>query len=436
MRRKITTAIVGVCAVVLLLVGIPLAFAIHVLILDHQVHEVTTESIRLASSTRVAPSFENVTTFVTKRSLADEFSVYDASGARLAGWGPPSADVITLAALQGVNAHSTDREIVVATPIFDATHEMPVGAVRVTRSFTGTRKDETVAWLGLLVVCAGALGVGLLIARRQARVLSQPVVELAEALRRFSPGVPLGDLPTGGIAEFSLLAQALAEGANRVAESLGRERQFSANVSHQLRTPLTRLRLRIETAERSMSAPSLRAALADLDHVDETVDFLLANARQAEAANDETCLERTAQEAVARLQEQVASHGRTLDLHTDGPLTVSGCSVAIDQIVDILVDNALEHGTGAVSISVRTLLGGGVLEVADEGNELTESDVTRIFGRGEGRNHGMGLAIARSLAEVNGGRLNVTGRSPTTFSLHLVQPNDESSGTRPSPLST
>ena len=91
-----------------------------------------------------------------------------------------------------------------------------------------------------------------------------------------------------------------------------------------------------------------------------------------------------------------------------------------DQIVDVLVDNALRHGTGTITITTRHLAGGAAIAVSDEGTlsaTLTEEDV---FERGVGRDHGIGLSLARSLAVADGARLLLTSRGPTTFTLFLT----------------
>jgi signal transduction histidine kinase/ligand-binding sensor domain-containing protein len=204
-----------------------------------------------------------------------------------------------------------------------------------------------------------------------------------------------------------------------------RERQFSSDVSHQLRTPLTRLRLRVETVLRGEQGVELQSVMADLDHLDQTVDYLLAHARDVRPEIADISLAQAAQRAANRWSGLAAEAGRSLVTHATEDRVVLGSHVGVDQILDVLVDNALGHGVGVVSISVRGLFGGGAIDVADENTVLQAEDVARIFRRGEGSGNGIGLAIARELAEADGGRLVVRSRAPTTFSLVLLTSADD-----------
>jgi signal transduction histidine kinase len=92
---------------------------------------------------------------------------------------------------------------------------------------------------------------------------------------------------------------------------------------------------------------------------------------------------------------------------------------SIDQIVDVLIDDALRHGNGAVTVTARSLGGAVAIDVADEGSVADIVTDERLFQRGEGDGHGIGLALARSLATAEGGRLLLTNRHPATFTLFL-----------------
>lgn len=207
-----------------------------------------------------------------------------------------------------------------------------------------------------------------------------------------------------------------------------RESQFSSNVSHQLRTPLTRLRLRVETVMQGAEEVELQSVMADLDHLDQTVHYLLAHARDVRPEIGDISLLRAAQRAADRWSGLAAEAGRSLVIDGTEDRVVLGSHVGVDQILDVLVDNALGHGAGVVSITVRGLFGGGAIDVADENSVLQAEDVARIFRRGEGSGNGVGLAIARELAEADGGRLVLRSRTPTTFSLVLLDSADDAAG--------
>ena len=221
----------------------------------------------------------------------------------------------------------------------------------------------------------------------------------------------------------------LSNATKRLTLAHARERQFSSDVSHQLRTPLTRLRLRLETVMRGAEAGELQSVMADLDHLDQTVHYLLEHARDVRPEIGDISLLRAAQRAADRWSGLAAEAGRSLVIEGTEDRIVLASRVGVDQILDVLVDNALGHGAGVVSLSVRGLFGGGAVDVADENSVLQVEDVARIFRRGEGSGNGIGLAIARELAEADGGRLVLRSRVPTIFSLVLLESADEAAET-------
>ena len=220
----------------------------------------------------------------------------------------------------------------------------------------------------------------------------------------------------------------LSNATKRLTLAHARERQFSSDVSHQLRTPLTRLRLRVETVMGGAEGVELQSVMADLDRLDQTVHYLLAHARDVRPEIGDISLVSAAQRAADRWSGPAAEAGRSLVIHVTEDRVVLGSHVGVDQILDVLVDNALGHGAGVVSITVRCLFGGGAIDVADENSVLQAGDVARIFRRGEGSGNGVGLAIARELAEADGGRLVLRSRAPTTFSLVLLESADDTTG--------
>lgn len=424
MRRRITEAIVGVVALILLVLGIPLALAVHQLIVDSEVVELQAAAARTLTEINVPLDPKELAAVSGEPDAPPPFSVYDASGSLLFGDGPSEADAPVRRALAGNPASATGTEIVVATPITGDSSERIVGALRLTESLAGVNHRSRIAWLEMAATALAALALGWLIAKRLARRLSQPVTDLADAATRLGNGGALARPTTSsGVTEIDTLANALADSSERINDALARERRFSADVSHQLRTPLTGMRLRLETARNAHDPHVIELALEDLQRLEQTVDHLLAFARNAIPTASNVRLDTAATLAVQRWKHRIAALGRTITTTAAEPVTARGSIASIEQILDVLIDNALHHGTGVIDVTSRRLAGGGAIDVTDEGSLLQVVDRERIFQRGHGDRHGIGLALARSIAEAEGGRLILTHPQPTAFSLILLDPD-------------
>ena len=210
---------------------------------------------------------------------------------------------------------------------------------------------------------------------------------------------------------------------------LQRERAFSADASHQLRTPLTSLRVTLEAAELDPEADRVAAigtALDEVDRLDRTIEDLVALAREVSAGEPHTDLVRVLSDFAADWRGRSEELGRPLDVVLPEDLReVRASDRALRQILDVLVDNAIHHGAGTITVRARSARPGAVVEVTDTGAGIA-GDPARIFDRrvsNAGRS-GIGLALARSLAEAEGGRLVLSASGPpeTTFSVFLPGP--------------
>lgn len=429
MRRRITEAIVGVVALILIALGIPLAIAVQRSILGSEVVELQAVAARTLAEIQIPISATQLARVPSEPDAPPPFSVYDQTGHRVFGDGPILADPTTTRALNGDTASATDQQIVVATPLIDDTTEKVVGALRLSESLAGPDHRVHVVWLVMGASAVAALGIGWLVANSVARRLARPVSDLAARAARLGDGGPIEPALVSGIGEIDTLASALANSVQRVNDALVRERRFSADVSHQLRTPLTGLRLRLEAAQEAAEAAdesetdesmALDEVLDDLNRIEQIVEHLLAFARDEMPPTSTVRLDVAADEAVNRWTDRVEAEGRHISLAAGAPLTAQGSSGSVAQILDVLIDNALQHGRGDIIVSKRRLAGAAVLEVADRGTDLVTTTAERIFRRGEGSGTGIGLALARSLAEADGGRLVLSHQHPTTFSLILL----------------
>ncbi|MEO7370547.1 MAG: HAMP domain-containing sensor histidine kinase [Ilumatobacteraceae bacterium] len=420
MTRRITTAIVGVTALVLLALGIPLGIVIRQSIIDSEVVEMHAVVAHLQTEINLPINPAELSKLARESDSPPPFGIYDDSGRRVYGVGPAVADAPVQAAQHGMTSSSTDGAIVVAAPLTDRNEDVLV-VVRVSESLAGVQSHAQHEWTMMVLAGAIALGGAWIVARRLARRLGQPVTELAASAAKIGSGAVLADHPPSGIAEIDLLGEALTDSSRRINEAIGRERRFSSDVSHQLRTPLSGLRLRLERVRSGDDAEAIAAeSLADLGRLEQTVHHLLAFARDSTPSTSASSLNRAAADAVERWAEPSRSVGRSVTLRGSAPATVRASSTSIDQILDVLIDNALTHGTGAISVIARRVAGGAAIDVADQGSSAEAGTDEELFVRGHGSNTGIGLALARSIADAEGGRLVIVRRQPTTFSLILL----------------
>lgn len=424
MRRRITASIVGVAALILIMLGAPLAIAVHRSILDSEVVELQATAAITLTEIEVPLDLAQLASIGSEPDAPPLFSVYDRSGRLVFGTGPATADAAVRDAREGVPVSTTDGEIVVATPITDRATEQVIGVLRLAEPLSDVDHRSRVAWAEMVVAGLLALGVGWLIAERLARRLSLPVIELADAAAKMGDGrFPDQLRHRPGIAELDTLTAALEDSARRINEALARERRFSADVSHQLRTPLTGIRLRLEAARAQHDPDMIGSALEDLRRLEVTIDHLLAVARDNIPASSTVRLDTAALQAAERWTQRMAVAGRRIVVTTSQAITTRGAPASVDQIIDVLIDNALHHGHGTVTVRQRRITGGAAVDVADQGSGISERDAERIFERGRGEHNGIGLALARSMAEAGGGRLFLSRIAPTTFSLVLLEPD-------------
>lgn len=415
MRRRILAAIIGVTAVALLMMAVPLSVQLgdDARSDTESRLEATANAAAARLPTRILPTEQ----FALPDLASDgSLAVYDALGARVAGEGPPRADATTSSALSGQTARHRGSEIVIAVPVV-----RDLRVVAVVRAAEATSvSDHAVRRqrLTILLTAGGALVVAIGIGLTVSTAVTRPLSRLHGATRDLGSGRVPDPSPKSGVREVDALAAALDTAAAQVTSTLERERAFSRNASHQLRTPLSSLRLAIETelaAPRPDHTQVLHESLVEIDRLEHTVDDLLALARD-DAPRAELRLADVAHAANDRWHGRLAGVGRPLHVRVDhdvDPVHASGA--AIGQIVDVLCDNALRHGVGTVTLTVRRGAGGGaVLSVIDEGPPLRHN-LFMPNGNGEQR---MGLHLATELAEREGARLRQRADAPqATFEL-------------------
>ena len=220
--------------------------------------------------------------------------------------------------------------------------------------------------------------------------------------------------PTGPTT-FARLARTLNETAAKLETLVRSQEDFVADASHQLRTPLTALRLRLENLERDVAAPgreTLAAAVTETDRLSRLVAELLALARPQDQVEPAEAID-VAALAAARAEAWDALAGeRDLRIETVGTAARARAGAGrVEQVLDNLLANAVEASPPGSTIRLRSGRRNGWIElhVVDEGPGLSADARMRAFDRfwhsGSGDGSGLGLAIARRLVEVDEGEI-------------------------------
>jgi signal transduction histidine kinase len=417
-RRRIVVLSVLAAVLATSLFGIPLAVGVARFYLDAQ----RTQLERVADTAAITIAADagqgSRPAALTPPDSDVDLAVYGVDGRRLSGDGPATADLPVTRALDGAPViQNVAGQLVVAVPV---TVGNRVGAVvRAASDYAAVTRRIAWTWAAMLGLGALAVGATWLVARRQARRLAGPL----EALSRTSQQLGAGDFSvrtqTTGIPEIDSAGTSLNSTAARLGDLVSRERAFAAAASHQLRTPLTGLRLGLETAVEAPGADlraAATAAIAAADRLERTIEDLLSLAREPGREGVPLDLQELAGEIDLTWRPLLATQGRALrlDLQPDAPAT--GAAVAaVRQVLAVLLDNAARHGAGTVTLTVRDADGALAFDVADDGPGM--DDV--VPPRGGTGGHGIGLALARRLAEAEGGRLWLSRPAPPVFTLLL-----------------
>ncbi len=213
--------------------------------------------------------------------------------------------------------------------------------------------------------------VGAAIALYTARRLSTPLSDVARRAARLGAGDFRSSRRRYGVAELDRVSDVLDSSAGDIAALISRERDLASDISHQLRTRLTGLRLRLEELSAYPDpavVAEVQAALDQTDRLVEVVDDLLANARSQRAAGaTELILTEELRELSAEWRPAFAAAKRQLIVRCPRSIVVHATAVRLREALGVLVENALNHGGGTVRIAVRTGPATVVLEISDEG---------------------------------------------------------------------
>lgn len=283
----------------------------------------------------------------------------------------------------------------------------------------------------LLVIAAAvvAFAAGIGMALWQANRLAAPLVYLAAMAEMLGSGQVKGQVEKSGVEEIDQVALELSRSADRMADRLAVERQFAADASHQLRTPLTALSMRIEeitlAAETEEVREEARIALEQVERLADVVDDLLAHSRQQQGGTTQPVhLFELAEQQIEEWAPTFEAAGRALELEVEPDVYVLATPGALSQVLATLIENSLKHGAGTTWVRSRPSGPGDgtVLEVGDDGEGVDDDLAPRIFERevSGGSGTGLGLSLARDLVAADGGRLELAQRRPAVFAVFLT----------------
>jgi signal transduction histidine kinase len=298
-------------------------------------------------------------------------------------------------------------------PVFDrpaAALQLDNGAWTVVRASPEPFPTEWQIRFGLWLLAGLAVvaPAGYLFARR----ITAPLKRFGEAAERLGRDPHAPEMTLSGPAEVGAAAQAFNEMQTRLKRYIGDRTAMVGAISHDLRTPLARIRFKVEDAP-----PKLRdSVLADVAQMEQMIGGVLAFIR------DEGAPRRREKLDLLSLLECVADDAATLggdvEIVEGAPVTVDGDAVSLQRLFGNLVDNAVKYG-GEARISLKRMDGVAVVEIADRGPGLADKDLEKVFQpfyRADASRNldsggvGLGLPIARSAARAHGGDLELSAR--------------------------
>jgi two-component system, OmpR family, sensor kinase len=326
--------------------------------------------------------------------------------------------------VQVQRASKTLGQEILATAVPIIHNGRPAGAVRVTQSVAALHRAVRNSVLGLVLIGLIVLALGLSAGAVIAAQVARPLRRLEQVARRVATGDLSARAELEGSREQRSLGQSFNEMTDRVTRLLQVQRAFVADASHQLRTPLTGLRLRLEEANASGTTPAVAteidAAIAEVDRLADTVEELLVLSRAGERQTAATSvdLDQLAASAIDRWRRAAEAHGIALQRETNGARAVAWATRPdVERALDALLENAINYSPSGTAVTIATAP--GRIEVRDRGPGIARGERELVFerfhrgraGRTGPAGNGLGLPIARELARTWSGEVMIEDRA-------------------------
>ena len=258
------------------------------------------------------------------------------------------------------------------------------------------------------------------------RVSVRPVNALLTEVQTITAQQAVSPPQPTGLAEIDITLQNLFLAATDAQRRLDAERTLAADVSHQLRSPLTALSLRLEQIVQDTSDTQVHddavAALNQVDRLVRLVEGLLTTWR---STSDRELSEIDISEFLATVQERwqsrLHSAGRNIEVFSEPKLIALGTPEIQDLVISVLIENSLQHGAGTIRITSRDYQSWILIEISDQGDGITPDIESSLMVQGTTTGGtGLGLAWARSQVASDGGRLELRNLKPAAFGIFLM----------------
>lgn len=413
MRRRLINSTLAVVLVVIGVFGVSLVI-VETRTIESAAHDrVQSEAVRIFSVVegRLAGG-EPITAKGLDEQVADDrFAVIEPGGGRPA-----------------IELGSKPEESVI-----EATQDGAGGvSVTVQESRNGVNEEIGRALMVILGVALLAIAAAVLLAVRQANRLTAPLTDLAETAERLGSGDQRTAHKRYGVPELDRVADVLDGSADRISKMLTAERRLAADASHQLRTPLTALSMRLEEISMTDDLRDVKEeaaiALTQVERLTDVVQRLLTNSRDPRAGLAVGVeMDEIVKQQIEEWRPAYRGAGRAIVCSGKQGLRAVATPGAVATVLATLIENSLMHGEGRVALRTRVTGNQVVVEVTDEGPGVSSDLGSRVFERTvSGRNStGIGLAVARDLAEADGGRLELVQQKPPVFALFLGREADQ-----------
>ena len=317
------------------------------------------------------------------------------------------------------------RRLVLLSLLVSAVTVVLVGGAAVAVTLGAEDPDPVVVIGSLLLAGLVAAAAALAVGRWHGDRIAGPLQALAQRAESLGSGQTRAPVAHSGISEIDGVATLLEHSGARVDRLIATERQFASDASHQLRTPLTALSMRLEEILQADDPRTVReeasSALAQVERLATVVDHLLDSVRDNNERAGPVPLDGVVLQQVVEWEPAFAAAGRSVRALGTRGLVALATPNGLSQVLATLIENSLIHGAGTVTVSTRSTGISLVVEVTDEGPGVPAELGPRIFERSVSgrRGTGLGLAVARELAEADGGRLELVQQRPPVFALFL-----------------